>query len=361
MNIETSFFKGNDGINECHAMFHVENVDKPFADQLQEIQENLHDFLVENKDFQAVFMRYFLSDAAAQSAVLQDTDKPVCAVSIVQQPPLDKSKVALWVYLKSGVSISRHGLTFVETGGEYTHLWTAGMYQPQGDLYSQTDNLLRNYDDDLRRENSTLAGNCVRTWIFVRDIDNNYHDVVQARKDFFQSIGLTEKTHYIASTGIEGSHADPAAGVIIDAYAVKGLKQGQQRYLHAPTHLNPTHEYGVTFERGVCVDYADRSHIFISGTASINNKGEILHPDDIAEQTNRMLENIDVLLTEANAGFKNVMQMIVYLRNTNDYSAVRDIFERRFPNIPKVIVLAPICRPGWLVETECIAVTKGNI
>jgi enamine deaminase RidA (YjgF/YER057c/UK114 family) len=359
MNIESSFFKVNGGINECHLMFHVENVDKPFADQLQEIQENLRNFLSEHKDYQPVFMRYFLSDAATQLAVLQEnTDESVCAVSIVRQPPLDKSKIALWVYLKSGVTISRHGRIFAETGGEYTHLWTAGMYRPQGNLYSQTDNLLRGYDDDLRRENSTLADDCVRTWIFVRDIDNNYHDVVQARKDFFQSVGLTEKTHYIASTGIEGSYADPAAGVIIDGYAVKGLKHGQQRYLYAPTHLNPTHEYGVTFERGVCVDYADRSHIFISGTASIDNKGEILYPGDIAGQTNRMLENIDVLLTETNAGFENVMQMIVYLRNASDYYVVRDIFELRFPNIPKVIVLAPICRPGWLVETECIAVTK---
>jgi enamine deaminase RidA (YjgF/YER057c/UK114 family) len=71
-----------------------------------------------------------------------------------------------------------------------------------------------------------------------------------------------------------------------------------------------------------------------------------------------MLENIDVLLTEANAGFENVMQMIVYLRNASHYHVVRDIFKRRFPDIPKVIVLAPICRSGWWVETECMAVTN---
>ena len=26
------------------------------------------------------------------------------------------------------------------------------------------------------------------------------------------------------------------------------------------------------------------------------------------------------------------------------------------PDLPHLIVLAPVCRPGWLIETECIAV-----
>ena len=61
----------------------------------------------------------------------------------------------------------------------------------------------------------------------------------------------------------------------MDTYAVKGLQPGQIQFLYAPTHLNPTYEYGVTFERGTAVTYGDRKQIFISGTASIDNKGEI--------------------------------------------------------------------------------------
>ena len=30
----------------------------------------------------------------------------------------------------------------------------------------------------------------------------------------------------------------------------------------------------------------------------------------------------------------------------------------RFPNVPRMITLAPVCRPGWLVEMECMAVRK---
>ena len=48
--------------------------------------------------------------------------------------------------------------------------------------------------------------------------------------------------------------------------------------------------------------------------------------------------------------------MIVYLRDTADYAVVRDIYEECFPQKPVVFLLAPVCRPGWLIEMECMAV-----
>ena len=32
------------------------------------------------------------------------------------------------------------------------------------------------------------------------------------------------------------------------------------------------------------------------------------------------------------------------------------MFEEKFPDKPCVITLAPVCRPTWLIEMECIAV-----
>lgn len=48
--------------------------------------------------------------------------------------------------------------------------------------------------------------------------------------------------------------------------------------------------------------------------------------------------------------------MIVYLRDPADYAIVRQLFEARFPDKPWVIVLAKVCRSGWLIEMETIAV-----
>ena len=95
-----------------------------------------------------------------------------------------------------------------------------------------------------------MADNCIRTWFFVQNVDVNYAGVVKARNEVFVTQNLTEKTHYISSTGIGGRHADPKVSGQMDAYAVDGLKPGQVHFLYAPTHLNPTSEYGGRFDAG---------------------------------------------------------------------------------------------------------------
>jgi len=65
---------------------------------------------------------------------------------------------------------------------------------------------------------------------------------------------------------------------------------------------------------------------------------------------------VEALLKEADASFDDVAQIIVYLRDTGDYDVVKQLFASRFPGIPCVITLAPVCRPTWLIEMECIAI-----
>ena len=187
-----------------------------------------------------------------------------------------------------------------------------GMHEHKGDSAWQTESLLINYEETLQSFNATLADNCIRTWFFVRDVDTQYAGMVKARKENFAEQGLTEQTHYISSTGIGGLPADTRALVQMGTYALTGFEPSQQRYLYAPTHLNPTYEYGVTFERGTVMEYGDRAHVFLSGTASINNKGEVVHVGNIVKQTERMWENVGVLLEEGGASFDDVMQIIVY-------------------------------------------------
>jgi len=71
-----------------------------------------------------------------------------------------------------------------------------------------------------------------------------------------------------------------------------------------------------------------------------------------------MLENVHALLDETGCDFSNLMQIIVYLRDVADYQNAKKRFDQQFPQVPKAIVYAPICRPGWLVEMECIAVKE---
>ncbi|MDR0511090.1 MAG: hypothetical protein LBH06_08365 [Rikenellaceae bacterium] len=303
-----------------------------------------------------VLKRWLVSDAVNHETLLKRVNG-AAATSVVQQPPLSGAKVALWAWFVQGAQLSRTGENSVAMRrSACRHLFDMQMHSHGRDEFAQTEEIFENYTGRLRAEGCTLADNALRTWIFVQGVDTHYADMVKARKLHFYGQGLTEHTHYIASTGIEGKYIHPETTVLMDAYAVDGLVEGQVAYLKGAGHLNPTHEYGVTFERATAVDYGDRRHIFVSGTASIDNRGNILHPLDIRGQTERTLENVGVLLAEGGARTDDIAQMIVYLRDTADYRTVAALLGARCPDIPKVIVWAPVCRPGWLVEIECIAV-----
>ena len=358
--IKIARFEVPEGVSEYHVMVRVTDPHLTYTEQVEALLASYARLAEgELKGNCAVFKRFFLSDAANQTDYLlamlaEDSD---CPLSIVEQPPLDGSKVAMWAYLQKGVQVKALTKGIYEVKhGTYRHLWMAGACNRALNSECQMRLLFNDYVMQLLENGCSLANNCIRTWLYVQNVDVNYAGVVKARNEVFATQNLTDKTHFIASTGIAGRHADPNVWVQMDAYAVDGVRQEQIHYLYAPTHLNPTYEYGVSFERGTYVDYGDRRQVFISGTASINNKGEIVHPGDIRKQTLRMWENVETLLKEADCTFEHVGHLLVYLRDMADYVVVEEMFEERFPNIPKVFLLAPVCRSGWLIEMECMAV-----
>ena len=355
---QLSSFEPEGCVAEYHAILHVSPMGELFDGQYGRLLKAEAELLAlpQLQDASVVFKRYFLSDACNQ--VPHMTDLGEASVSFIQQPPLDGSKVALWVYAQKGVEArNEDGVVVVDHNG-YRQLWKMGMTTNVGDSAAQTTSLLEEYEAALAKYGATIEANCIRTWFYVRDVDTQYAGMVRARKANFEANGLTPQTHYISSTGIGGLPADPKAIIQLGTFSLLGFEPAQQSYLYALTHLNKTIEYGVTFERGTLVEYGDRGQIFISGTASIDNKGDVLYLGDIRRQTLRMWENVEKLLEEGGMGFDDVMQIVVYLRDSADYDIVSRMFAEKFPRTPYVLTLAPVCRPAWLIEMECIAVDK---
>ena len=359
---DVSCFDNGTEVKEYHAVIRVAQKRLPFSKQLEAVI-GAYNHLIEGQlsGAQAVFKRYFLSDAANQADEVIVSDVTDCAKSIIQQAPLDGTKIALWVWLMTGVQtgMTESGLYQV-SHGQFRHLWNGSAHNMAANSEYQTRLLFNEYNMQLLQEECTLEANCIRTWLFVNDVDLNYGGVVRARNQFFFTQGLTIHTHFIASTGIGGKQQNPNVLTQMDNYAIAGIQKDQIRYLYASTHLNRTSDYGVSFERGTAVDYADRRHVFISGTASINNKGEVMYPKDVENQTRRMWDNVEALLAEAECTYDDVPMLIVYLRDVADYDLVSSLFAERFPDKPIVIVHAPVCRTGWLVEMECMAVKAIN-
>ena len=216
--------------------------------------------------------------------------------------------------------------------------------------------MFRELTDTLADQGGTLAGNCVRTWLYIKGVDVFYQDLVDSRTVLFTRQGLTRDTHYLASTAIEGACGHRTEVVAMDAYSVLGLEPRQVSYLNDFDLLCPTHDYNVTFERGTRIGYADRAHHFISGTASIDSRGCIVHPGDVLRQLGRALDNVEGLLRSGGAAFADMTHLTVYLRDATDVGRVRGALRERCGDLPMLVVQAPVCRPNWLVEVEGIAI-----
>ena len=346
--------EGDLHVTESFSVLTLTDAMMPFQDQLDLLLSQTAK-VVETQGT-PVLMRFFLSDPANQTQLLCERLVFDCPVSVIGQVPLNGTKIGAMVWCRKSAAICRIGdrMHKVTERGIDEYWFTGGLSDSEGS-YNQTVELLDRLSTDLESQGLSLETNCMRTWLFVQNIDVNYKGVVDGRNTVFDRHGLTPDTHFIASTGIEGRTANHSNKVMLDAVSVSGPGI-LVKYLNGESHLNRTSQYGVRFERGTMVEYPDRRHVYISGTASIDNKGKILYEGDIVSQINRMIENVEVLLNEAGCGFSQVGSMIVYLRDAADYAVAKKMFDDRFPDCPRIIVQAPVCRPGWLVERECIAI-----
>ena len=333
-----------------------------FNDRLNFLYLKLGNYLdtekLENRTLQ--YCKVFLSDSQNQikeleeSLLYQEFLKGT-NLTIVEQTPLDGSKVSLLIKTTDDATpILFHSLRLTEEEAKGK------------DSYEQTRMLFDRYLKTIEGKDMTMERNLVRTWIYVTNIDVNYQGVVEARNDIFDKEGLTADTHYIASTGIGGATPVRHAAVAIDFLTVPNIKEEDKKYLQALEHLNPTHEYGVAFERGTQLTLPThplhpegsqqfKQQFFISGTASIDKRGDVVYEGDIVRQTGRLLENIGALLKDGDATMNDIQYFIIYLRDISDYHTVEILMNQFYPQIPHIIVEAKVCRPGWLIEMECIA------
>lgn len=375
-NMKCSSFSTTSGVQECfitgiatEGLSRREALEELAASYMAALQDNALDLSTQQ------FVRIYVSDIYNDHAEIIESElydiASKGAFSVLEQGPLGGSEVGLLAYhIKSDdgssfkkelLSCDRHynNQNVFAEGKNYSLLWTSNYsdYEGEFDGEKQTRTIFAKLSDALHKQGMTIRNNMVRTWIFVRDADNHYKDMVKARREYFETIGLTAKTRYIASTGIEGKMAESNTLVHLDALSVQNIQEDQIVRMMALENLSNTIDYGVTFERGFRIRYGDRSHIYISGTASIDAKGNTLYLSDIRKQTERTLDNIDALLKPQGAAMGDMKYLIVYLRNPKHWSHIQDILMRRIPDSVAVIpVQAPVCRPNWLVEIEGVGI-----
>jgi enamine deaminase RidA (YjgF/YER057c/UK114 family) len=142
-----------------------------------------------------------------------------------------------------------------------------------------------------------------------------------------------------------------------------------KKAISAPEALNEAHAYPrpSSFSRGLRLDIKGITILLISGTASVDEKGQTVHVGDFRAQTWRTYRNISALLAAEGATWKDVVRTTCYLRDIErDYAAFNEIRtqflkEQGVDPLPASTgIQAILCRPELLVEMEALAIFESK-
>jgi enamine deaminase RidA (YjgF/YER057c/UK114 family) len=135
--------------------------------------------------------------------------------------------------------------------------------------------------------------------------------------------------------------------------------------ISAPEVLNEAYHYErpSSFSRALRLEIGDVVALLISGTASVDERGESVHIGDFRAQTRRMFTNVTALLESGGATWKDVVRTWYYLRDIDrDYAVFNEertafYADMELDPLPASTgVQAKLCRPELLVEMEAVAI-----
>jgi len=126
--------------------------------------------------------------------------------------------------------------------------------------------------------------------------------------------------------------------------------------------LNEAYAYGSAFSRGMRIDLKGLTILLISGTASIDDRGNTVHVGDLRAQLRRTFDNISGLLASEGATWHDIVRTTCYLRDIErDYAAFNEERTAFYhaqgldPLPASTGIQAILCRADLLVEIEAIA------
>jgi enamine deaminase RidA (YjgF/YER057c/UK114 family) len=98
--------------------------------------------------------------------------------------------------------------------------------------------------------------------------------------------------------------------------------------------------------------------LFVSGMTAGAIDGGILHPGDIAAQTDVILQRLGDILSAARCGYGDVVATREFITTIDGYRKTADVRRKYFkPPFPAAtgVIVSGLLRPGALIEIEAIA------
>lgn len=191
----------------------------------------------------------------------------------------------------------------------------------------------------------------LRMWNFIENIHQNY-PVFNKVRDAFSLKNKIEV--YSAATGIEADLGGNLLSLSVDMIA--SSKDIEITTLHSDLQ-NEAYDYGPKFSRGKVVYFKKEGvkKIYISGTSSINQKGESVFCNSPKENVAYVLDCVENLLKKTQSDLDKVVMSIIYCQDERHHKAFLSLYKKRQWNFPYMPLFVNICRPDLSFEMECIA------
>ena len=219
--------------------------------------------------------------------------------------------------------------------------------------YNQAENMLNKADKILIAFNSSFA-DTIRTWLYADNILDWYDQLNKVRNVFFEQHGIFNRL-VPASTGIGLANLSGTA-MATQVLAVIP-KNGNISIKRAASPLQkPALDYKSSFSRGVKIQTPNDQKLYVSGTASINKKGETIFVGDTAAQLDITMEIVDAILADANMSWADTANAMVYFKHRKDFYLFDNFCREKNLNIPHVKLHADVCRDDLLFEIELDAI-----
>ena len=207
----------------------------------------------------------------------------------------------------------------------------------------------------LLREAGTDMLAVARTWLWLGDILSWYDGLNSVRTAFFRERGLLNNSpaasRMPASTGIGVKPAgDPICS--LDLIAVTDAQDAVRCY-GAAGNQDSAYLYGSAFSRAAQAAMPAGKTVFVSGTAAIDAQGVTCCVGDPGGQIEMTLDNVRAVLGDMGCRDEDVVQAIVYVKDTE----VEEVFRTEYEDLcwPYLTVIADVCRPELLFEVEATA------
>jgi len=97
--------------------------------------------------------------------------------------------------------------------------------------------------------------------------------------------------------------------------------------------------------------------LFVSGQVSIDPKTNEFLPGDVAQQTQRVLDNLKAIVEASGSKLGHVVKTTVYLKNMTDFVAMNEVYAKYFSAAPPARSTVEVARlpKDALVEMDVIA------